>query len=579
MAKFNYENRTESGKKNVFSEAIHQRSACAVVVYPWKKVNITNIFQQDLKSKSSGTTSDSLESNNVIQIINDVIRCNITKNKSTPSGTFSLSLKRGKSRANGKTKLEDVDYLKLIHPGDWIAIYIRRGRPYTDKELQNLSPNSGLRMIGIVENIRYIEVENPGNAAPRLEYVITGKDFGKVFESNVFFNPQIANSAQAILGVNLIKDSNKVLANNRNNQRIGITPESAIKKVMEFHLGYNTERILDTANVTHQAWYIPPDLAKMLQVKIKKKVKPAFADIIDTSKMGLHKYSSNSNGSNFPNIKPLQGGTIPLTVPTSGTVWSTMEFLQHKVLNEMYVDLSIDKNGLLKPALILRQYPFSNRPEQETNPFKTDTQKTYKDPNSDPNIKTFFTELPSIKILSSDIKQKNIGKSDFERINHIMVVPQNPVGGSGLDLGFKSILNTASIKRYGLKSYQTYSNYIFDDNKENLLLLCERATAHLADWFLLAHLLYNGTLIIQGKNDHIELGMNIHITDMGQLFHIEGYSHTYAVNGDATTDYTIEVSISRGQFFVKNKSAFIGPSDTPIEQTTISSSSTEGYKK
>ena len=87
-----------------------------------------------------------------------------------------------------------------------------------------------------------------------------------------------------------------------------------------------------------------------------------------------------------------------------------LEFLQNSIANEMYTELVRDSRGNLQPSLVCRQVPFSNRPNQETNAFfqarQFGTAAAELPKNTD---KTFITDLPRHTIISSDIKNKNVG--------------------------------------------------------------------------------------------------------------------------------------------------------------------------
>src|SRR5690606_538788 len=133
---------------------------------------------------------------------------------------------------NGQNTNKDVEYLQSINPGDWITIYIKRIEEVSEKDIEANTSSSGLKMLGIIENVRQLEIDEPGSALPRLEFVITGRSFGKVFDTNIFFNPVVNQAAmQTILGVDFVKDSSgtiKPLAGN--------TPDAVIKKVAKFYL-------------------------------------------------------------------------------------------------------------------------------------------------------------------------------------------------------------------------------------------------------------------------------------------------------------------------------------------------------
>jgi hypothetical protein len=91
------------------------------------------------------------------------------------------------------------------------------------------------------------------------------------------------------------------------------------------------------------------------------------------------------------------------------------------------------------------------------------------------------------------------------------------------------------------------------------------------DWFFLSHNLYNGTIIVDGVDDFVEVGSNLYISDIKQLFHIEGYTHTYQIEADGRPVYESEFRVSRGQYFDEssNLAAFIGSNSKVKEATTV----------
>lgn len=582
MAKKFQDNRRNIGKKTATAITTSQRSVCNVVIYRWNDTDITELFKQDVSSTgavslggNSAATGNLVQKSRVI-IRNDVIRCNINKNKGGSSGNFSLTLKRGKKVRNGRVLNEDIDYLDVIHPGDWIMIYIKKSGGITLQDLQSTRPESGIKMIGVIENVRYIEVDDPGTASPRLEYVVTGRDFGKVFENNIFFNPTLnGGTASTLIGAQLVGDASKSIKGiNRpaEGALTEFTPDQIVKKLIGFFLGDGRGASLDGLNSTHQPWYVPAQMARVLRPNLRNRSQVSAADIIDTSKIGLQSYSRNDP---VPNIRQLLGANIPLSPPSEGTVWSMLEFFQNPIINELYTELTLTSDGTLQPALIHRQFPFSNKPG-ETSPFTANTNKSFKQLANRRN-QTFFVDLPRHSILSSDIRQKNVGKADHERMNYVIVVPRS--GFVNNDKLFKAVSNIPSIQRYGIRIFQGETPYILqDENQLDLVKICELFSQLIADWFFHSHQLYNGTLVIDGRDEHIEIGNNLFISDVKQLYHIEGYTHTYEVRKDAPTIYNTELRVSRGQVLERGIARFIGPSQLSREQTTITTSTLEGIR-
>lgn len=569
-----------------------QRSDCNLVIYRWKDADIAKVnlleaqSERGFSGQGSAATQGNFATKDRVIIKNDVVRCNITKSKSSSTGTFSVQLKRGKVVRNGQVQLEDINYLDVVNPGDWIMIYIKKSG---EIKIDSNAKDSGLKMVGIIENVRYTEIDDPETGRPTLGYVITGQDFGKVFTNSIFFNPILnPETVNTFLGAKFLANSIKALKGSERPTALlsELNPQNVIKKLLGFYLGKGRDQggaNLDALNSTNQAWYIPPSMAVRFGITLQDKPNGvSFSDILQTDRVGLHQY--NKQGV-FGGATELPGAAIVKSLPSSGNVWSVLQFMSNSAVNEMYTELIPDARGNLRPSFILRQVPFSNRPGDETNIFTARTSAGRTLPRTiaigdqllQKSDKTYFVNLPQHGIVSSDIKQKNIGKSDHERINHLLVVPK--IDFNAINVAFISAVNVASIQRYGLKSFQVQSNYVLQSKFGDLKKTCQAYTELLIDWFFLSHLFYNGTIIIDGKDEHIAVGNNLYINDIQQLFHIESLTHTYQVlPNNGGTIYETELSVSRGQFFDGRSAKFIGPSSISQEQSTIATSVLEGTR-
>lgn len=546
-----------------------QKASCAIVIHRYQNpdivklvnVNITN--DKQIANQTQSSASGNLTNRTKLVVRQDIVRCSVTNDKSGVGGTFSVVIKKGKEFRNGQNSNKDVEYLQSVNTGDWITIYMKRVKEISEKDLESCTPDSGLKMLGIIENVRELELDEPGSALPRLEFVITGRTFGKVFDTNIFFNPVVNQAAmQTILGIDFVKDSNgtvKTLSNN--------TPDAVIKRVTRFYLGGSGS----TRSTANENWYIPQSIAQLFKGNIKNKpLSKSFIDLLDTSRIGLQKFTRNK----FTGVSTLPGIALIKALPTTGTVWAVMQFLQNQAANEMFTELVTDNNGRLQPALIHRQMPFSNKDKQETNVFAAN--KRFSGSNtvdSAGSSKTFFTDLPRYSIVSSDIRSKNVGKSDHERINYVIVTPKI-LDGISLDIAFVAGSNPPSVQRYGLKVFQTQTSYVLastQNQNDGIKKYCARIVSLLEDWFFLSHNLFNGTIVVDGTNGFVEVGSNLYIRDIKQLFHIEGYTHTYSISPAGPSEYVTEFRVSRGQRFDSdsNRASFIGDSKVSNEPTTI----------
>jgi hypothetical protein len=559
-----------SRKDNTLTTPIirQQRSSCAIKIHRYdnedliRLININALNDKSLASGFNADASKNLKSKNEMIIRQDIVRCAVTNNKAGNGGNFSVSIKRGKQISGGVNTQENVDYLRAIQPGDWITIYMKKSGEITDADLNSNDPKSGLKFLGIIENVRYVEVDDPTKGSPRLEIVITGRSFSKVFDTNIFFNPIVNQQAiQAILGVDFNKDSSK-----SSKPLLGNTADSVMKRIINFYLrGSGSSR--STAN---ENWYIPLSVARLFKGSEKNKpLGKAFTDILNTSRIGLQKYNKGV----LRSVSILPGVSLIKALPSSGTIWSVMQFMQNSAVNELYSDLIL-VNGKLQPGIVLRQLPFSNKKNHETSVYAAHlkyNKKVATDPVAD-SSKTFFVDLPKLSIVSSDIKQKNVGKSDHERINYVIVVPK--IDNETLDILYVVGANPASVQRYGLKIFQSQTSYVLSagvSNKEGIKNFCARSVGLIQDWFFLSHNLYNGTIIVDGVDDFVEVGSNLYISDIKQLFHIEGYTHTYQIEADGRPVYESEFRVSRGQYFDEssNLAAFIGSNSKVKEATTV----------
>lgn len=538
--------RDQSRKDNgieIKSVGTSQKPACIVQVYGFVDTNETKLSALNL-GKVAERTSDAT-GKKVTTINNDIVKCTIHKNKNSSSGGFSLILKRGNKESGDITSGKPIDYLKVLSPGDWITIYMRKDDVIIEG---SNSKDSGLKMLGIIENVRYLEVDDPATGKPRFEYVVTGRDFGKIFESEIYFNPLI----------NSIKDINNVMggdfstyAQNVLKKRSAQSADEVAKSFISYFLADKNKSPL-TRNTA--VFRLPTSLLPVFGGRDK------FSDILDYSFIGLQKFTTvNQAGgkqvTTLKETKPLLGNTYVTSFPPSGTVWSFLKSYSNPALNEMIVDLA-NKDGKIVPTFQLRQIPLSHSSSDQTNVFTYNGSSSVQSSVND-GQKTLFRELPQHVIKSTQIKQKNIGKSDFERVNSIVVVPQVPSSqGQEIKQAYLMMFNSPSVKKYGQRLLRLNTIYT---QGEDFKSITRKHTELVTDFFMLAHTFYNGTVITDGTNDFVQVGQNLYIEDVKQLFHIDGISYMYEIDQDTgTTTYNTEFRVSHGQKLINGKLDFIG---------------------
>lgn len=568
--------------RGIKSRVIGQKPTCIIVVYPWGDVDTTNLLDSQLgkdfdgfdKTHDAGNLAGSARIKSTID--NDIVRCSINKSKNSSSGGFSFILKRGNSNDKGQAISDtQIDYLQVFSPGDWVAIYMK-----SDGRIDPTSSDSdsGLKMIGIVDNVRYVEIDDPSQGRPRLEYVITGRDFGKVFESDIYFNPLISATKDfsTILGAQAFEDKVGDLK-----EKAGKSPDQMIAAMLKFYIGGG----LAKSSNTSQQWYVPRQVASLFNTKSTEKKdltgkenvdlgSVPFYQMLNKDYIGLLNYTPEGK---FINKTKLLGQIINILAPSSGSIWEALRGYGNTCLNEFIVDLKktsvkSNVNGKIvynmAPCLQFRQIPYSHSKHSQPSLAGTENaNKIFALTTSEE--KATFSHLPRHVIQSTDIKQKNIGKSDYERINAVVVTP-GVFNKEPIVEAFRMVVNTPSIERYGTKILNVQSSYGAGD--QDFKSHAAKCVSLMCDWFMKAHLLYNGTIVATGTDDFVEVGQNLFIEDIKQLFHIEGISYIYEIEqSTGYTSYNTEFQVSRGVRFVDGLTYFI---DSAVKRTNVDNYST-----
>lgn len=487
------------------------RPTCEAHFYRWAK-SPAQVVKLDANAGIGGQFNNTSKERPVMVVNNDIVRATVQKDKGSHTGQFTLVLKAGKVGKDSDTfsTKDEIDYCAAVNPGDWVIIYMAKSSG------TNVS-KSNMKMLGIVERVYIEEVDNPQTGIPSQYYVISGKDFGKVFETQLFFSP-IMNSetAQSLYGADFLANSLKAVAGAKGTP----SPDDVMKALVSFFYGGT----FANSNKEHELWYVPPSLAAYFGVNIQAKSKPSFIDIFDyQSLVGLQGATGSVKGK-------LPGEIVIRGMPTSGTIWQVLSYFSNAALNELFCDIEFTAGGL-KPALIFRQLPYSVAAGnlKIANPM-AETQRT------------FLHALRKTSFDSSIIKKKAVSKSDAERVNHVVVVPRVE---TPFPQAYKSTINPISVQQFGLRSLTVETAYAATQ-QQSFDAYCDNCINLLSEWFFAAEDYYSGSITVEGLDTHVPIGTNIVITDIGQLYHVEGYTHNYEQSASGNISYTTDFSVIRG---------------------------------
>lgn len=487
------------------------RPTCEAHFYRWQKAP-AQIVKLDASSGFGGTFTNTSKERPVMVVNNDIVRATVQKDKASHTGNFTLVLKAGKVGKDSdilSTKA-NMDYCASVSPGDWVIIYMgKKTGPHIEK--------SNIKMLGIVERVYLEEIDNPQTGTPSQTYVISGKDFGKVFETQLFSSPIMdSKTAETYYGADFLSNSLKAVAGAKGTR----SPDDIMKALVSFFYGGTYA----SSNKEHELWYVPPSLAAYFGINIQTKTKPSFLDIFDyQSLVGLQ-------GGNDAVKGKLPGQIVVRSLPTSGNIWQVMSYYSNAAINELFCDLEFTSKGI-KPALVFRQLPYSvaSGNLKIANPMSE-------------SERTFLHALRRTSFNSSLLKKKAISKADVERINHIVVIPKMD---TPYPQAYKSTINPTSVQQFGLRSLVVETAYAATD-QQSFDAYCNNCVDLLTEWFFNSEDYYSGSISIEGLDTHVPVGSNIVIDDISQLFHVEGYTHNYEQTASGNIYFTTDFSVIRG---------------------------------
>ena len=443
----------------------------------------------------------------------DVVASSFTDIKSDDNVIMSFSFDKSIEACSGAFSLvlaPSINWMSKIRPGDWIAISLG----------QQGSLDQEVRCLGNVDRISQIEsVQQDGKRV--MNYQVTGRDFGKVLEKySVWFNNY---SPEVTKQLTLLESTFQVVG----------TSKDIISQILDVFLGGKLESNSASTSSTLDAWRIPFQMGSDFGG-------PTTFD--DNGGTVVSVSLTPANGTvKFNDILFRAFDDVPGYKPTSaanlmvGSLWEMIRIYGNTVVNEVFTEL-IRIDGVMRPALFLRVYPF--------------TDNSFSIPSGFDGIATFETLL-HVDITGADIISSNIGVADHDRINLFFLYGDVPAAKNTTETALfsKPVVNGASVKRYGLNAYIVPTSFIASAGSEQVPTLVAGWNTLLKHWFEENANLESGTFQIIGNNE-VKVGRRLLVNDSkthnGKEFYIEGYSDTWTYPGI----WTQTVQVTRGKVLV-----------------------------
>lgn len=431
----------------------------------------------------------------------------------------------------------------------------------TEEQLKTM--RSKRRCLGIVQRVG-VRSQTTVDGVQEITYVITGKDFGTVYEeTELWFN---ANNADATAFTKAVSSISRTFARNLTElltryHSIFLSPEDDLVKQLTTVKAFFPEQ-----------WVMPDQLIKDLGVTTKSG-NPHFGDI-----NGLTEF----NATVFEN--PMEDPFAGL----QGRCWEKLKSISQPEYHELFTELSDEG----EPRVIFRPIPWSM--DKSRYPVTGKVMLSYKDltnPEGVPaplptgiNVGSKFSSFEALKTAVKDFA----GNSASVRTQHR--IPLTAVEVEGFDVGpdyhsranfflvdamtAMKDQNTAwalmrdtpltpfpfrdenDVKRHGFRplfvnihSFLVSNAQLFGSSAQKDFML--EANEILRDFYANAEDFYSGSINIAAGKNSVKLG-KVFVTDASfpaidnMVFYIEGYTDNFNINIDGVGMWTQTVSVTRG---------------------------------
>ena len=410
------------------------------------------------------------------------------------SGTFSFEIK---VRAS-----DDQNFRFLLADDDWVDIVFSRHERRFHV------------MRGLIDDVRRLKAA-PG--ATTLTYRISGRDFGKVFESTPFWFDRVTQGNVMAAAASRIWSEHHDFAAGR----IDTTVASLL-------LGF----LRPNGNHGSAFWELPGSMPGVVTVDNST----SFANNIIIW-----------NG-DFTNI-PARSSTLypPFFATENQYVWELANSWADLMLCELYVDLVRADGGTTSRGIYLGE-------DEEIEPQDTQMAVIIRDrpfPNTvrDTVLQNspYFRRVPLFTVPTYGVSSTELGRSGRERKNTFFFSPQM---FAELMPGFQDmqipLAAITDVDDHGMRRLDAFSRYINTKTEDSYITMAQDYRKIVRDIHCLNHLFLNGSVVLNHSRPDIRIGGRLRIAGRTQkedeTFYIEGVYHSWdLVNGARTA-----VDVSRG---------------------------------
>jgi hypothetical protein len=486
-----------------------------------------------------------------------------SKRKSAPAGTFEFRL------------APTYNWTARITPGSWCVLLMSQDKPIPQISASNLGSADPdlVKMLGRIDSCRVAVEVDQETGARRTVYVITGQDWGSVFDTKLYIDPIVRNNNleklsavghAARLGFdNFILEwtDNKHAALPTSTQCIDAmiklwgAPLLDVGDALTGALGGGANPIQLDTNILFSSeaqFKLPVQVAQYmglggLLADVPGGASINFSKVIKRYDGVLSSYDTYSGDNQESN-----GFPDPASMYKVNTFWQILTDNCNPVVNELVTDMRWE-NGKANLALYKRAKPFINR-----STFDGSDQ-----PQVQKNISK-FSNVRRIKLDLEDIITINAGTNWRDKFNFIEIRPQPQLNQTNFDTMVKiesQIIDRKAYEREGFKPLMQTAYYMPFNGSEPAPLEALQWKYLMKEWYFNTHLMLNGSMTIIGQNKYIQVGDNIQIPagvlgpvnynalQDGQAYmtaHVEAVNHNFSVTPEGGRSFATTIQFVRG---------------------------------
>ena len=520
-------------------------------------------------------TEDPHAIHETIVCTSNLVSMKTSKQKAKPAGQFEVRL------------APTENWVGRITPGSWCALLMSATQiPTLKKDNPGSANKKTLKMFGKIMSVRANATVDQLTGAVRTEYIVTGKDWGSIFETTLYidsiFNNNNFDKLSAIghqerilfekLTLEYFDNKNQLptagaLMKNLiklwgapldllNDELIGIASSASNKPKDEVTFTSDAQYQLPAEVATYL--FSGDDSLGLSSVGLGSVLAPSvnFANLIKIKEGRLKAYDTYSG-----DTEDAIGFLNPSALTGMHNFWQLLTENCNPTVNELVADLRWEKNEL-QLALYRRSRPFLTRKEFEGS-------------EEDQVVKnaSLFKNVRTVRIPQSRVLTINAGTDLNEKINFVEIKPNI----SDIPEGFQSeikidsqFVDRKAYARDGFKPFISRPTFVptnFDGDPSPL-----EATQWkylLKEWHFGKDTMLNGAVSFMGGDLYVGVGDNIMIDastlgpafNVGQLggkayllAHVEGIQHNFEVIDETgARSFITTISFVRGIIVDKNR--------------------------